>query len=82
VTTLDIRTRQDLHNSSVSFAAAVVGLCGFTHLATGRTCVLRYRHPGPCQLEIVADDESSPGGVAGRNKVRLRDSNFAASARS
>lgn len=79
MTTVDIRTRKDLHNSSVSFAAAVVGLCGFTHLASGRTCVLRYGHPGPCHLEIVA--ESSLGDIAGHDKVpRLCDLYFAASA--
>jgi hypothetical protein len=44
------RARLDLHNASVDFAAAVVGRCGFTHLMTGRTCRLIFRHSGPCEF--------------------------------
>ena len=42
--------RRDLHNVSVDFAAAAEGLCGFTHVPTGRACRLPYRHAGPCDL--------------------------------
>lgn len=44
--------RLDLHNASVDLAAALRGLCGFTHLPSGRVCALRHRHPGSCQLRI------------------------------
>ena len=70
VTTLDVSDRRDLHNSSVSFAAAVAGRCGFTHLASGRVCLLRHRHPGPCYLAIAADDESSMTDAAGLDKAQ------------
>jgi hypothetical protein len=46
----DIRSRLDLHNISIDFAAASAGLCGFTHLDSGRVCQLPHRHRGPCQL--------------------------------
>jgi hypothetical protein len=65
-----VHDRKDLHNSSVRYAAAVAGRCGFTHLASGRTCVLRYRHPGPCDLAIVPDDELVAGGVPRHDKAR------------
>jgi hypothetical protein len=42
--------RLDLHNTSIDFAAASVGRCGYTHLATGRVCQLPHRHPGSCEL--------------------------------
>ena len=42
--------RHDLHNISIDFQAATEGLCGFTHIPTGRVCRLRCRHPGPCDL--------------------------------
>jgi hypothetical protein len=45
------RQRMDLHNLSVDFAAARAGLCGFTHLYSGRVCHLPHRHSGPCQLQ-------------------------------
>jgi hypothetical protein len=43
--------RSDIHNASVDEAVAEAGLCGFTHLPTGRTCVLPARHPGSCSFE-------------------------------
>jgi hypothetical protein len=46
----DVQERLDLHNISVDFATATVGRCGFTHLASGRTCQLPYRHRGGCML--------------------------------
>jgi hypothetical protein len=42
--------RRDLHNTSIDFMAAVEGLCGFTHMPTGRICRLPYRHVGACDL--------------------------------
>jgi hypothetical protein len=44
------RERLDLHNSSVDFAAARAGHCGFTRLQTGRVCRLPHRHRGPCEV--------------------------------
>ena len=46
----DVRSRLDLHNISIDFAAASAGLCGFTHLDSGRVCQLPHRHHGRCQL--------------------------------
>jgi hypothetical protein len=52
---MDVRTdggrRLDLHNISIDFAVASAGRCGFTHLASGRVCLLPHRHQGPCRLE-------------------------------
>ena len=45
-----IQRRLDLHNTSINFAAAVAGQCGFTHVSSGRVCRLPHRHPGPCEL--------------------------------
>lgn len=42
--------RLDLHNSSVSFAVAAAGYCGFLHVASGRICMLPARHIGACHL--------------------------------
>ena len=47
----DGRQRLDLHNISIDFAAACAGRCGFTHLDSGRVCLLSHRHGSPCQLE-------------------------------
>lgn len=55
-----MQRRRDRHNTSVDFAAATEGLCGFTHMPTGRTCRLPHRHPGPCDLR------SRPPGGAGK----------------
>jgi hypothetical protein len=46
----DVPSRLDLHNISIDFTAASAGLCGFTHLDSGRICELPHRHHGPCQL--------------------------------
>jgi hypothetical protein len=46
----DVGRRLDLRNISIDFAAASAGLCGFTHLDSGRVCRLPHRHHGPCQL--------------------------------
>jgi hypothetical protein len=42
--------RLDLHNSSVNFAVAAAGYCGFLHVASGRICMLPARHASACQL--------------------------------
>jgi hypothetical protein len=47
----DVGSRLDLHNISIDFAAATSGLCGFTHLDSGRVCQLPHRHHGPCHLQ-------------------------------
>ena len=47
------RARLDLHNTSVDFAVASIGGCGFTDLATGRVCRLPHRHVGSCQLHVT-----------------------------
>lgn len=46
----DHKTRLDLHNININFAAASRGRCGFTHLDSGRVCQLPHRHRGPCDL--------------------------------
>jgi hypothetical protein len=48
---IGVRRRLDLHNISIDFAAASAGLCGFTHLDSGRVCHLPHRHHGRCQLQ-------------------------------
>ena len=63
----DLTERQDLHNSSTNFAAAVAGQCGFTHLPSGRTCRLRYRHPGFCVF--VSPERGGPPPGAGQKKT-------------
>ena len=52
--------RHDLHNSSIDFQAATEGLCGFTHIPTGRVCRLRCRHAGPCDLHARPPAASTP----------------------
>jgi hypothetical protein len=47
----DVQRRLDLHNIGIDFAAASAGRCGFTHLDTGRVCLLPHRHLDPCQLQ-------------------------------
>ena len=37
--------RLDIHNAQVNTAAAMRHLCGMTHLASGRLCLLPERHP-------------------------------------
>jgi len=51
--------RLDLHNVNIDFGIALRGLCGFTHLATGRVCQLPYRHPGPCLLRSSREKRAS-----------------------
>ena len=54
---LGTRQRLDLHNVNIDFELALRGLCGYTHLATGRVCELRYRHRGPCRLRSRGSTE-------------------------
>jgi hypothetical protein len=42
--------RIDVHNAEIDDDAALAGLCGMTHLATGRCCVLKARHIGSCRF--------------------------------
>jgi hypothetical protein len=42
--------RPDLHNVEVHTEAAMRQLCGNTHLASGRVCVLPARHRGGCEF--------------------------------
>ena len=53
----DVGRRLDLRNISIDFAAASAGLCGFTHLDSGRVCRLPHGHRGHCQLP---DRHASP----------------------
>jgi hypothetical protein len=61
--------RSDIHNASVDEGVAEAGLCGFTHLPSGRTCVLPARHPGSCsfaphpEAKRRAETLGRPGGV-------------------
>ena len=45
-----IHERNDVHNASVDAVIAQAGLCGFTHLPSGSTCVLCERHAGTCRF--------------------------------
>jgi hypothetical protein len=51
--------RRDLHNVTIDFALAAAGLCGFTHMRSGRVCRLPHRHPGPCELRSRPADTTS-----------------------
>jgi hypothetical protein len=51
--------RRDLHNISINLAAAAEGLCGFTHIPSGRVCRLPCRHPGPCEFRNWPSKASS-----------------------
>jgi hypothetical protein len=59
----DVQRRLDLHNISIDFAAARAGRCGFTHLDTGRICLLPHRHRGPCQLQVQRQNVERLAGV-------------------
>lgn len=55
-----IQDRLDLHNSSVSFAVAAAGYCGFLHVASGRICLLPARHAGACHLRRAPSQPVKP----------------------
>jgi len=62
----DVRRRLDLHNVSIDFAAANAGRCGFTHLDSGRVCLVSHRHRGPCQQQDRHEAaERATGGLLG-----------------
>jgi hypothetical protein len=42
--------RIDLHNPEIDDDAADAGLCGMTHLPTGRCCRLPVHHAGSCRF--------------------------------
>lgn len=42
--------RNEVHNPSVDEELAEAGRCGLTDLQTGRRCLLRARHTGPCRF--------------------------------
>lgn len=42
--------RGDSHNASVNKELAAAGMCGMTHLASGRVCVRPARHQGSCDF--------------------------------
>lgn len=58
----DPKTRLDLHNININFAAASRGRCGFTHLDSGRVCQLPHRHRGPCYLRLSNRVRAAPAG--------------------
>jgi hypothetical protein len=60
--------RRDLHNVSIDFAAASEGLCGFTHMPSGRVCRLPYWHPGraTCILDHPVLRQEKPGNCCDR----------------
>ena len=70
----DPKTRLDLHNISINFAAASRGRCGFTHLDRGWVSQLPHRHRGPCDLRpqnrvcaaAAGSNELEPGAPACR----------------
>jgi hypothetical protein len=45
-----VQERSDISNIHVREDVARAGRCGNVHLATGRTCLLPFRHGGPCHF--------------------------------
>jgi hypothetical protein len=43
--------RLDRHNPEIDDDAAEAGLCGMTHLPTGRRCLLPLHHVGSCVFQ-------------------------------
>ena len=56
--------RPDLSNSNVREDLAMAGRCALVHLPTGRTCLLPFRHQGPCEFHRPqeAQDVVATGG--------------------
>lgn len=52
---LKMTPRLDVHNASVDPAYAACGLCGMTHLQTGRVCVRSAHHEGSCDFQPRRD---------------------------
>jgi hypothetical protein len=55
---LHAANRRDLHNSSTDFVAAMAGYSAFTHLASGRVCLLPYEHRKDCHFVIPPGGDS------------------------
>ncbi len=51
--------RLDVHNASVDPAYAACGLCGMTHLQSGRVCVRTAHHEGSCNFQPRHDPTSA-----------------------
>jgi hypothetical protein len=47
------------HNSETNTAASNAALCGTTHLASGRLCLLPKGHPGGCDFRPESDVEAA-----------------------
>lgn len=47
--------RLDVHNASIDPVYAACGLCGMTHLQTGRVCVRTAHHEGSCDFQPRSD---------------------------
>lgn len=43
------------HNTETNTAASTADLCGMTHLASGRVCLLPKGHPSGCQFHQESD---------------------------
>jgi hypothetical protein len=54
------------HNSETNSAASNAALCGTTHLASGRLCLLPKSHPGGCDFRPESDVEAA---------IKLREPN-------
>jgi hypothetical protein len=52
--------RLDLHNASIDVATAMAGRCGFTHLPSGRVCLLPRRHRHDCRFAILPRRQRTP----------------------
>ena len=55
--------RPDLSNANIREDLAGRGRCALVHLPTGRTCLLPFRHHGPCEFHRPqeADDVIAGG---------------------
>lgn len=49
--------RPDLNNANIREDLAGRGRCGMVHLPTGRTCLLPFRHHGPCEFHRPQEAE-------------------------
>ena len=44
---------REIHNVAIDERTALSGLCGMTHLPSGRTCTLPAGHPGGCAFALA-----------------------------
>ena len=49
----------EIHNIEINTAATEAELCGMTHLASGRLCLLPKRHLGGCDFREENDVEAA-----------------------